>query len=120
LRSGRFSRIYVGLGEVATQAKKEAARTAGETEAQMKAEKVVREGAPKERGGADPVLTMSDRNHLRGAMNLCMGLFYIIKEMPGGLLLGRFGTHSIESHFGIVCSALRGQGQWRYWQGAET
>jgi hypothetical protein len=47
-----FSRIYVGLGEVATQAKKEAARTAGETEAQMKAEKAARGAAPKE--GAVP------------------------------------------------------------------
>jgi hypothetical protein len=37
-------------------------------------------------------LTISDRNHLGWAMNLCMGLFYIIKEMPGALLLGRFGT----------------------------
>jgi hypothetical protein len=40
--------------------------------------------------------------------------------MPGALLLGRFGTHSVESHFGIVRSALRGQGQWRYWLGAEA
>ena len=115
-----FSRIYVGLGEVATQAKTEAARTTGETQAQMKAEKAARDAAPKERGGADVVLTISDRNHLRRAMNLCVGLFYIIKRMPGALLLGRFGTHSIESHFGIVRSALRGQGQWRYWLGAEA
>ena len=98
----------------------EAARRARKTEAQLKAGKAAREAAPKERGGADVVLTISDRNHLRRAMNLCVGLFYIIREMPGAILLGRFGTHSIESHFGIVRSALRGQAQWRYWLGAEA
>jgi hypothetical protein len=84
------------------------------------AEKAARDGAPKERGGADVVLTISDRNHLGRAMNLCVGLFYNPPKSPGALLLGRFGTHSIESHIAIVRSALRGQGQWRYWLGAEA
>jgi hypothetical protein len=43
-------------------------------------------------------------------MNLCVGLFYIIKEMPRAFLLGGVGTYPIESHFEIVRSALRGQG----------
>ena len=112
-----FSRIYLAMGEVSQEVKATAGEAAGMTKEQMKAAK---DAVPKERGGATDVLTISDRNHLRRVMNLCVGLFYIIKTMPGALLLGRFGTHSIESHFGIVRSALRGQGQWRYWLGAEA
>jgi hypothetical protein len=48
---------------------------------------------PPRTSGADVFLTISDRNHLRRAMNLCVGLFYIIKEIPRALLLGRLGTH---------------------------
>jgi hypothetical protein len=115
-----FGRIQVGMGEVAMRAMRETARKVGKTEARMKAGKAARDAAPKERGGAEVVLTISDRNHLRRALNLCGGLYYNIREMRGALLLGRFGTHSIESHFGIVRTALRGQGQWRYWLGAEA
>jgi hypothetical protein len=51
-------------------------------------------------------------------MNLCVALFYAIKNFP--LALGRLGAHSIECHFGIIRSVLRGQGQWRLWCGAEA
>jgi hypothetical protein len=73
-----------------------------------------------EQGGKNTVITISDRNHLRSAMNLCVGLFYAIKVFASALALGRLGTHSIECLFGIVGSALRGQGQWRLWCGAEA
>jgi hypothetical protein len=80
----------------------------------VKAEKTTKDAAPKERVGADVILTISDGNQLRRAMNLCVRLFHNIKEMPGALLRCQFGTQSFESHFGIVRSALRGQDQWRY------
>jgi hypothetical protein len=73
-----------------------------------------------EQGSSRVTILISTRNHLRRSLNLCLALFYAIKNFAGALLLGRFGTHSVENHFGIVRSALHGQGQWRLWCGAEA
>jgi hypothetical protein len=60
--------------------------------------------------GKETVITISDRNHLRSAMNLCVALFYAIKNFARVLALGRLGTWSIERHLGIVRSAGRASG----------
>jgi hypothetical protein len=45
-----------------------------------------------EQGGREMVITISDRNHLHRAMNLCVALFHAIKNFPRGLAL-REGDH---------------------------
>jgi hypothetical protein len=66
------------------------------------------------------MVTTIDRNHLRSAMNLRVALVYAIKKFWVALALGRLGTCSFESHFGIIRSALRGQGQWLLWCKAQA
>jgi hypothetical protein len=66
------------------------------------------------------VITIFERKHLRSAMYLSVALFYAIKSFTSALALSRLGTRSIECHFGIVRSALRGQGQWRLWCGIDA
>jgi hypothetical protein len=73
-----------------------------------------------ESAAAGAEVTIANRNHLRRLMNLCVGLFYALRKFDWEINLARLGTHVIEGHFGIVRSALRGQGQWNFWKGAEA
>jgi hypothetical protein len=93
---------------------------AGETEAQMKAEKAARDAAPKERGRDDLVLTISDRNHLRRAMNLCVWLFYNIKEKPGHSCWAGSAHTPSRATSGSSVRRCADRGQWRGWLGAEA
>jgi hypothetical protein len=56
------------------------------------------------------------------AMNLCLALFHAINSMDPEtcLALGRLGSHSVETHFGMVRSMLRGDDSLSRWMSAEV
>jgi hypothetical protein len=62
----------------------------------------VRDAASKERGGAEAVLANLDRNHLRRAMNLRVGLFYILKESQRPLSAARTGPVAVLAGRGCI------------------
>jgi hypothetical protein len=72
-----------------------------------------------QRGAAGVTQTMADLNQLRRAMNLCIAICASLTLAVGAVALGRIGTHSVEAHFGITRSALRGVSDWRSWIRAE-
>jgi hypothetical protein len=76
--------------------------------------------APVQRGSATAELTFADANQLRRAMNFCMAVYAAFVLHVGNILLSRIGTHSVESHFGIIRSVLRGVSSWQRWLDAET
>jgi hypothetical protein len=65
-------------------------------------------------------LTFADANQLRRAMNDCVAFFGTLNLGGPSVNLGHVGTHSLEKHFGVVRSALRGVSQWRSWVNAEA
>jgi hypothetical protein len=66
---------------------------------------------PNECCGAEDALTISARNHVQDAVDVCVGPSSSGRRRAP--LLGRLGTHSIKSDCRIMRSALRKQGQCR-------
>jgi hypothetical protein len=56
------------------------------------------------------------------AMNLCLAVFHAIDSMDSDtcLALGRIGSHSVETHFGMVRSMFRGDDSFSHWVSAEV
>jgi hypothetical protein len=54
------------------------------------------------------------------ACNLCVGLYWALRNFANSLPLGRIGTHSVECHFGTTRSQLRGDTRWSQFLGRQV
>jgi hypothetical protein len=70
-------------------------------------------------GGAKPWWTQMQ---LFRSENLCVALYHALVNLSDEdiLYLGRIGSHSVECHFGLVRSMLRGDDRLDRWYSAET
>jgi hypothetical protein len=64
--------------------------------------------------------TLWSKNMCTRGCNLCIGLNWAIRTHPEFLALGRIGSHSLESHFGMTRSVLRGETRWLRFLSAEV
>jgi hypothetical protein len=69
-----------------------------------------------QRGAAGETVTFADGKQLRRVMNGIIAVYLLL--IPGPMALDRTGSHSVETHFGMTGSFLRGQ--WRHWLHAEA
>jgi hypothetical protein len=74
----------------------------------------------RQRGAAGMTVTFADANQLRRVMNGIVVVYALLAYRPGPIALGRTGSHSVETHFGMTRSFLCGQSQWRHWLSAEA
>ena len=73
-----------------------------------------------ETGGHGVPLTMSTRQQIIRATNLCIGLYHGYESLDVTVAGRRIGTHDVETHFGMIRSVLAGHCQFRFWETADA